>query len=79
MLIFAIAETTIWGIAAAVSSLIGVGLSIAAYRSKREQETEKVNEEQHKQLLEARAEAERLSQELHECKMKMGGGDETSK
>jgi uncharacterized protein YciW len=79
MLIFAVAESTVFGIAAAISSLIGVGLSIAAYRSKREQETSKLNEEQHKQLLEARAEAERLSQELHDLKMKMGSSDATSK
>lgn len=75
MLIFAIAEATIFGIAASVSTLIGVGLSIAAYRSKREQETTKTNEEQHKQLMEARAESERLSTELHNLRMEMGGSE----
>jgi hypothetical protein len=77
MLIFAVAEATLFGVAAAISSLIGVGLSIAAFRSKREQDTTKLNAEQHAQLMEARAEAERLSQELHVLKMKMGGGNET--
>jgi hypothetical protein len=75
MLVLAFAEATIWGIAAAVSALVGVGLSIAAYRSKREQDTFKANEEQHKQLLDCRAEAERLSAELHKFRMKYG--DET--
>lgn len=72
MWLLALTEASVWGIAAAVSTLIGVGLSIAAYRSKREADTNKVNEEQHKQLLEARAESERLSAELHQYKLRYG-------
>jgi hypothetical protein len=77
-MLFAIAEATIFGLAAAISTLVGVGLAIAAHRSSREKATEKANEEQHLQLLEARAEAERLSAELHQLKMKKSG-NETSK
>jgi hypothetical protein len=74
--VFALEQVTIFGIAAAVSSLIGVGLSIAGYRSGREAATNKVNAEQHEQLLAVRAESERLSLELHEMRMRLEGQEE---
>lgn len=69
-MIFALQEATVLGLAAAVSTLIGVVLSVASYISNRRSSAEKTNEEQHKELLDARAEAERLSKELHELRMK---------
>jgi signal transduction histidine kinase len=68
--IFALQEATVLGLAAAVSVLIGAVLSVAGYISNRRSAAEQANEEQHKELLEARAEAERLSKELHDLRMK---------
>jgi hypothetical protein len=66
--IFAIQEATLLGLAGAVSLLIGAVLSVASYITNRRTAAEKTNEELHKQLIETREEAERLSKELHELR-----------
>lgn len=75
-MLLALDQATVLGIAAAVSTLIGAVLAVASYIANRRSAAEKANEEQFKQLLEARAESERLSAELH--KYKMGKDDETT-
>jgi hypothetical protein len=69
VIVHAIAETTVFGAAAAVSTLVGIGLAVASHRGTREAATEKAAEETHAQLLACRAESERLSAELHKLKM----------
>lgn len=70
-MILAAIDPTIFGIAATVSTLIGVVLAVASYIANRRTEAEKVNEEQHKQLMEAREEAERLSKELADIRREL--------
>jgi signal transduction histidine kinase len=65
-MIMAALDPTVLGIAAAVSTLIGAVLAVASYIANRRTAAEKANEEQHKELLECREEAERLSRELYE-------------
>jgi signal transduction histidine kinase len=67
-MIFAVQEATLLGLAGAVSLLIGAVLSVAGYITNRRTAAEKTNEELHKQLIESREEAERLSNELHELR-----------
>lgn len=76
MTLLAVAEATVLGIAAAVSTLIGVVLAVASYIANRRTAAEKANEEQHRQLMEARAEAERLAEELHKIRMAHGEASE---
>jgi signal transduction histidine kinase len=66
----ALQEATFLGIAAAAATLVGAVLSVAGYIANRKSAAEKANEEQHKELLAAREEAERLSKELHDLRMK---------
>lgn len=70
---FALAEATLFGIAAAVSTLIGVVLTVASYIANRRTAAEKAADEAREQLVQARAEAERLSEELH--KLRMGANE----
>jgi hypothetical protein len=70
MMLFAIAEATVLGIAAAVSTLIGVVLAVASYISNRRTAAEKAADEAHAKLMEAHAESERLAEELHKLRMK---------
>lgn len=65
----ALAEPTIFGIAAAISSLGGVALAWASHRAGRKTAQREAEKEVHDQLLAARAEAEQLSAELHKLKM----------
>jgi hypothetical protein len=75
VLLLALQEATIFGIAAAVSTLIGIVLTVAGYITNRRTAAEKANEEIHNQLMEARAESERLSAELHKLRMGHEGTD----
>ena len=72
-MLFALAETTLLGAAAAFSSLTGVALAILSHVQGRKAAERKAEQETHEQLLAARAEAERLSAELHRLRM---GSDE---
>jgi hypothetical protein len=65
-------ETTLFGLAAAVSSLVGVWLAVLSYRTNRKSARNKAEQETHEQLLAARAESEALSAELHRLRMKYG-------
>lgn len=72
-MIFAAIDPTVLGVAAAVSTLIGSVLGVASYIANRRTSAEKANEEQHKQLIECREEAERLSKELFELRREKHG------
>jgi hypothetical protein len=67
--ILAVAEATWFGIAAAFSSIIGIVLAILSHLSNKKTAERKAAEETHAQLLAARAEAEKLSEELHKLRM----------
>jgi uncharacterized protein YciW len=69
VLIFAIAEATALGIAATVSTLIGIVLSVASYIANRRTAAERAAEEAHAKVMEAHAESERLAEELHKLRM----------
>lgn len=71
-MILAVIDPTVLGLAAAVSTLIGAVLAVASYIANRRTTAEKANEEQHKQLIECREEAERLSKELFELRREHG-------
>jgi signal transduction histidine kinase len=74
--VLAVAEATLFGIASAVSLLIGVVLTVAGYIANRRTAAEKAAEEAHALVLEAQRESERLSEELH--KLRMERRDETA-
>jgi hypothetical protein len=67
--LFALAETTLFGLAAAFSSVVGVILAVASHRSGRKAAKRQAEQEVHEQLMAARREAEQLSAELHDLKM----------
>ncbi len=62
-------ETTLFGAAAAFSSAVGVALAILSHNSTRKQAEREAEKETHEELLAAREEAERLSEELHKLRM----------
>jgi hypothetical protein len=68
-LIVSVAEATIFGIAAAISSLAGVGLAWAGHRASLKAAQLQAEKDTHDQLMEARREAEELSAELHKLRM----------
>lgn len=68
-MLFAVEEATIFGIAAAVSTLIGAALGILGFRASRKAAAEAAVKDTHDELLAARAESERLSAELHKLRM----------
>ena len=68
-MILALAEATWFGMAAALSSTVGIALAILSHRSNKQSAERKAAEETHAQLLAARAEAEKLSEELHKLRM----------
>lgn len=63
------AEATLFGIAAAFSSVAGVVLAILSHRAGSRAAKRKAEQEAHEQLLAARREAEQLSAELHQLRM----------
>lgn len=63
------ADATLFGAAAAISSIIGVVLAVLSHRSSDRAAEEKAATETHRELLECRAEAERLSAELHKLRL----------
>lgn len=63
-------SSTLFGIAAVVSSLGGIALGIIGIRKTRRDERDKVTEDCLQRLREARAEAETLAAALHELRMK---------
>lgn len=67
--VLAVAEATWFGIAAALSSMVGVVLAVLSHRAGRKAAKEEAAANTHEQLLAARAEAERLSAELHALKI----------
>jgi cell division protein FtsB len=67
--LIAVQEATILGIAAAVSTLIGVVLAVASYIANRRTAAEKAAEEAHEKLMEAHRESEALAAELHKLRM----------
>jgi signal transduction histidine kinase len=75
VVVFAISETTVLGIAATVSTLIGIVLAVASYIANRRTTAEKAAEEAHKRVMEANAESERLAKELHQLRLER---DETA-
>lgn len=66
---FAVAETTLFGLAAAVSTVIGAVLAILSYRSGAKNAAEKAAQDCHDQLMAAQRESEQLSTELHKLRM----------
>jgi len=62
-------SSTLFGIAAIISSLGGVVLGIVGIRRTRRNERDKVTEDCLQRLREARAEAETLAAALHELRM----------
>jgi hypothetical protein len=67
--LFGIEQTTLFGVAAAVSSISGVVLAILSHRAGAKSAKEQAAKETHEQLLAARAEAEALSAELHKLRL----------
>ena len=67
---FAVAEATLFGAAAALSAVVGVVLSVFGWISGRRNAAETAAKECHEQLLAARAESEQLSSELHKLRMR---------
>lgn len=67
--IFAISETTLFGAAAAFSSLIGIALAILSHIEGRKSAEAKAEQELHEELIAAQREAEQLSAELHKLRM----------
>ena len=76
--LFALAEATLFGLAAALSSIVGVVLAILSHRAGRKAAEAKAAQDTHEQLLLARAEAERLSAELHKLRMEQDHDQGTS-
>ena len=66
----AVAEATLFGAAAAVSTLIGTVLAVLGHRAGRKAAQAQAEADLHEQLLTARREAEQLSAELHELRMR---------
>jgi hypothetical protein len=73
--LIAISEVTALGIAATVSTLIGVVLAVASYIANRRTAAEQAAEEEHTRYIEARTKAEQLEEELHKLRM---GRDEAA-
>lgn len=65
----AVTESTVFGAAAAFSTLIGVALAILSHLSNRKSAERQAERETHEELLAARAESEALSAELHKLRM----------
>jgi hypothetical protein len=72
----AITEPTLFGVAAAFSSIAGVVLAWLSHRQGRKAAERQAEAEVHEQLLAARREAETLSAELHKLKMEHDHGPE---
>ena len=68
-MLLAIAEPTLFGLAAAGSSIAGVVLAWLGHRQGRKTAQREAEAKTHEQLLAARREAEQLSEELHKLKM----------
>ncbi len=69
-MIFALfSEPTLFGMAAAFSSIAGIVLAWASHRQGQKAARRQAETEVHQQLLEARKEAEALSAELHKLRM----------
>lgn len=66
---FGVAEATLFGLAAALSSVVGVVLAILSHRAGAKSAERKAEQETHEQLMAARSEAEALSAELHKMKL----------
>lgn len=64
-------NTTLFGAAAAFSTLVGVALAVSSHISNRKAAREAAAKETHAELLAARAEAESLSAQLHELRMRI--------
>jgi len=71
--IFALIDATVLGIAAAVSTLIGIVLAVASYISGRRTAAEQAAEDAHAKVMAANAEAERLAEELRKLKAERAG------
>jgi hypothetical protein len=69
--LFAADSTTLFGAAAAFSTLVGVALAVSSHVSNRKYARETAAKETHAELLAARAEAESLSAQLHELRMQI--------
>ena len=69
MLVFALDTATVFGAAAAFSSIAGVILAVLSHRMGKKSADAKAAAETHAALLAARKEAEELSAELHRLKM----------
>jgi len=69
-MIFALQEVTLFGVAAAVSSLVGCILAVASYIANRKNAAEKANEDMHQELISLREQNEALSKELHDFKLR---------
>lgn len=76
-MIAAVAEATWFGLAAAISSLFGVGLAIVSHRQARKTAAEETAAKTHDLLLISRREAEQLSEELHKCRMEQARAEES--
>lgn len=72
MLQIALDQVTLFGAAAALSSVVGIILAILSHRQTRKSAEAQAAKETHEQLLLARQEAERLSAELHKLRMERG-------
>jgi hypothetical protein len=72
--IHAVAEATWFGLAAAFSSIAGVLLAWASHRTGKRAAEREAEAKAHEQLLAARREAEQLSEELHQLRMKKTEG-----
>jgi hypothetical protein len=66
---FALADPTLFGLAAAISSISGVVLAWASHRQGRKDAQREAEKKVHEELLAARREAEELSAELHRLRM----------
>lgn len=65
----ALAEATLFGLVAALTSLLGSAMAILSYVGGRRNAAEKAAQECHEQLLAEQRVSEQLSRELHELRM----------
>jgi hypothetical protein len=68
--VFGITQVTLFGLAAAITSIVGCILAVASYIANRRSSAEKANQEMHQELIRLREENEKMSQELHKLRLR---------
>ena len=71
-MILAVSVDTLLGAAAVVASLSGLAMTVFSYVSGRKDATRKAENECHEKLMAEQRASEKLSDELHELRMKKG-------